>query len=222
MGLYAVTSTDAPDHDNPDFIRARAFVCIQTLDKCRARLVTQMSNASAIWKEKLTEKTQAYRELMRDDTIKAESAKAKAFDKSRKLLAERDKTEAEKKKDMDERKAKIALVDEADAEAKAYKPGDGSQLILLQEPSKVDGMPWATDKTLGVIYTALRDLDESGARLDSYQEQLMMELADAQIEGADLGLEAAAAIEDDGDTDAFEDDEAELDAIDEEADDDVF
>lgn len=207
--------------NDPDelFIRARAFSVIVTLNSCRARLVTQMSNASSIWKDKLTETTKAYREIIRDakpnDSAKA---KANAFDNVVRLLAERDKDAEAKATDMKERKAKIALVDEADAEAKAYRTADSNQTSLAfpDGDSKINGMPWATDKALGVIYTALRDIEESGGKLDEYQAALMLELAEAEIDSADLGLEASAAIEDDSDTAEFTDAEAGIEDEDDE------
>lgn len=219
-----MTTTNDIDHDtdDPNYIRARAFVCIQTLDTCRARLTAQASASQAVYKERLTDVTQEYRAILRDGVGESEKAKAKAFDKISSLLAKRDKIEEEKKRDRDDRRAKLEQVNEADAEAKAYKPKDHSQLTLINDPSRVKGVPWATDKALGVIYTALLDLEQSGAELDPYQEALMSELAEASIEGADLGLEAKSAVEADGDTDEFEDEEAALDEVLEENDGDLF
>lgn len=206
MGLRAVKkAANQPDYDDPDFVRARAFICVQTLDACRARLTSQMSAASAVWKEKLSEVTKSYREIVRDADAKASTKiKAKSFDDVVRLLAERDKIAEEKAEDMKGRRERISLVDEADAEAKAYKPGDAKQTALFNEECAVQGMPWATDRGLGVIYTALQDLEQAGATLDDYQSALLLELAEASIGAVDLGLEAAAAIEDDGDVEDFE------------------
>lgn len=201
------------DHDDPNYIRARAFVCLQTLDTCRARLTAQASASQADFKEKLTTVTQEYRAILRDGVGESEKAKAKAFDKISDLLARRDKIEEQKTRDRNDRKAKLEQVNEADAEAKAYKPKDHSQLTLSIDPGAVKGMPWATDKALGVIYTALLDLEHSGAQLGPYQEALMAELAEASIEGADLGLEAKSAVEADGDTSSFEAEETALDEV---------
>lgn len=225
MGLTLMTTNTATDPDNPDHVRARAYVCIVTLDKCRSRLVTQRSNASTIWKEQLTEVTMSYREIVRDGDEKNtkamnEKSKAKAFDKVVKLLGQRDKLEADKSADLKERAEKISLVEEAMAEAMAYQPGDSRQLEFLRDASRVDGMPWATDKALGIIYTALRDLEQSGATLDDYQRALLVELADASIEGEDLGLEAAAAVEDESTPGDMSEAEAELDAALDDVDDD--
>ncbi len=224
MGLTLMTTNDDidHDHDDPNYIRARAFVCLQTLDTCRARLTAQASASQADYKEKLTAVTQEYRAILRDGVGESEKAKAKAFDKISGLLADRDKIEEQKTRDRNDRKAKLEQVNEADAEAKSYKPKDHAQLTLLSDPAAVKGMPWATDKALGVIYTALRDLEQSGAQLGPYQEALMAELAEASIEGADLGLEAKSALEADGETAAFEDEEAELDEVLEQVENDLF
>lgn len=223
MGLRMMKAANDPtDHDDPTFIRARAYVVVVTLDKCRSRLEAQMSNASSVWKDKLTASTKAYREILRDGDNKAtDKVKSKAFDEVQRLVAERDKISEEKAEDMKARKAKISLVDEADAEAKAYKSGDQDQTALFADEAKVAGMPWATDKALGVIYTALQDLDGSGAQLDDYQSALMMELAEAQVEGADLGLEAAQAIADEG-AEEFTAGEAGISDVDDEDEEELF
>lgn len=207
MGVLQMKPKSKHDPSDPLFVRARAFTCIATLDSCRTRLVTQTSAAKADWEKQLSDATKAYREIIRDEENHKASQKARAkfFLEVVAGVAERDRIAEAKKEDMKERNKKIAQVDSADVEAKAAgKSGDSAQLALDMDASRVPGMPWATDTTLGVIFTALRDLDESGAVLDDFQRDLMMELAEAEIEGADLGLEASEAIEPDGETEEFE------------------
>jgi hypothetical protein len=208
-----------PDPDDPQFMKARAFDVISALASARARLEKQKSDALAKWTKLLSDKTKEYREILRDpDHHKAgQKAKAGYFDSVVELVQERDGLNEDKKSDMAARKAKIAKIDEADAEAKsASKSGDGAQMALLQDASKVAGMPWATDGTLGVVYASLLYLDEAGADLDDDQRALLQELAEVDIEGADLGLSAEEAIEDDSEVDAFEsEDDEEVDLDDE-------
>ena len=205
----------AQDTESPEFIRARAFTIIITLDKCKQRLEQQMGKASADWKEKLSDKTKEYRLILRDDDNSKASDKVRAglFDQVRDLVAERDELMEAKKEDIKIRKGKISQIVEADAEAKlAHKSSDSTQLPLhIEETSRVAGMPWATDATLDVVYTALYDLDQRGATLDEFQAALLSELGAAEVKGADLGLEADEAIEDDTEVAEFESEDDEVD-----------
>jgi hypothetical protein len=220
MGVIQMSRTSStPDHGDPQFVKARAFDVISALASARVRLEKQKAEALSQWSKKLSDKTKEYREILRDpDHHKAgQKAKAGYFDDVVELVQERDQLNDDKLADMKARKAKIAKIDEADAEAKsASRSNDGAQMALLQEASKIDGMPWATDGTLGVVYAALLYLDEAGADLDDDQRTLLQELAEVDIEGADLGLAAEEAIEDDSDVEEFDsEDDEEVDLDDE-------
>lgn len=214
MGIIRMKTAPVPDATDETFIRARAYTIITTLDGCKQRLEQQRADAKAKWSKDLSDATKAYRELLRDEENHKASDKRRAalYDEVVEGVELRDKIAEDKAEDMKARGAKISKIIEADAEAKhAHKSADAAQAALFNDESKVAGMPWATDATLAVVYAALLDLDKRGAQLDKFQSALMIELAEADIEGEDLGLEASEAIEDDSDVAEFEGEDDEID-----------
>jgi hypothetical protein len=213
----AVNNVIPMNPESEEFVFARAFHIIRTLDTVKTRMEAAKKNAGAIWSGKLNDTTKEYRDIARTDfgTVEKMSAKTAKdnYVQVVNLIGKRDSIVDEKKTDLTDRKTKINKVEAAYAEVVALSKASsgGDQLgLYAQTTGAIPGLGWASKATNDAIYSALLSLAEDKA-LDVHQERLLADMANAGLESIDLGLEAAQAIEvdDAGDPEAADEGEGE-------------
>jgi hypothetical protein len=195
-----------------DQIKLRAFAGAKALFVFHEHLVATDTRLKAAETAKLTEATQAYRVVMREDYESPPSDEVKVihFDEACAGLATHDAILEANKLARSNRAAERKRVDNALRELMT-PTGDDAQMSL-PITSDSTGLGLYTDDARAVVYTALLELDKTGA-LDQDQRDLMVDLAGAGIETIAFVLDAAEAIEEPAEDAGVEQHRAELDRM---------
>ena len=178
-----------------DQIKVRAFASACAIQLFSEMLADADNRLKGAEKEKLSEATKAYREIIRSDTESPPSDDVKVIHYSEVCngLLKHDAIDEANKLARGNRKAERARVDSALREFLTNKADGGSQLDLLGSDDST-GLGLYTAEARAVAYTSLLELDRL-AKLDATQVVLMTDLANAGLTRIEFVLDASEAIE---------------------------
>lgn len=198
-------------------VYVRAFASLRALASIKEKLESALTAAKAKWKDEQTAATKEYREPIRDEfetivgkeidldakdkaTAAMKTAYAKKFVDVVRGVKKHDDIKAQATAGKESYKTRIDKIDLAMKECMSAATSTTGQGDLFDPKAgaATDGLTWASASTKQAIFTALREMERDGAPLDYFQGQLLLDLGGAGLEELDLGLEAAAAVEQDG------------------------
>lgn len=205
---------------------ARCLAAGKAIELVKSELESDLKAAKARWRDKLSDATKAYREILRDEDVTDSTPQRRCkelFFEVRELLAEHDEILDDAKRDKDLRKQRIAKFEVAARELWSISSAQPEQLELHGRTDTILGLGWATKESREIVYSALMrltardtfDVTFAGPvpGLAEAARGLLADMAGAGLGTIELGLDAEDAIEHDVDEDDLPDaDEDEDDA----------
>jgi len=184
----------------PELRSHKILASIRAVHALHRELVQTDVRMHAVEKEKLSDATKAYREIIRDAEERGAAIMPKEAHEILPRICEglrtRDKIHEANQEARKARKAERARVTSALEEFEGpSKETNQAALPLAANGGAETGLEWFSDDARAVAYTALLDLDGRG-KIDAVQSELLGDLAAAGLSPVDFVLDAAEAIED--------------------------